>query len=237
MLQTNKPRVLLAVVTFFAFAYALFYLSSATAQEETGLDDSDVHRFQHAYSLWLQPPEPLRAALREEIRSLGLRFDGAIHEPHVTLFGAVYTTNETYVKSVARRLARTIRPFHLVYRSIENKLPNATKRWPAGLTLRYHHTAVVMDATKLACAAFNSHDQQKPHTSLLYDYDGDAWKDAALNDTVARRLTRDKGLNLTWMASEIGVYYTPLRPLWRSAADMRRVVGTWRQIAVYPMKE
>ena len=46
--------------------------------------------------------------------------NGTFHQPHATLYGAIYTMNESYVIEVAKYLAIAIKSFTLSYDCMES---------------------------------------------------------------------------------------------------------------------
>ena len=87
-----------------------------------------------------------------------------------------------------------------------------------------------MEAMKRAMNAFNGTSQQRPHLTLLYDYDGASYKKtvSTTNETIANHLLKDLKLNLSWTASYLHVAYTPLRIQWHNSSDMRNIVSKWK---------
>ena len=83
----------------------------------------------YAYSLWLLPPRELAKRLKTEIIRLGTEFNGTFHEPHVTLYGAIYTTNFKSVMEIARNLAKNIGPLFLSYDNITHSIYSTKRRW------------------------------------------------------------------------------------------------------------
>ena len=201
--------------------------------------EEDDHKFTHAYSIWLQPAEVnIFNAIQKVIKVLGSKYQGTFHQPHATLYGALYTADEEHVKAIAAKVASSIKAFSLRYKSIDCKKPDYTKRWPAGVTIRYHHDSSFMDAANLTMLAYNQTDMQKPHTTLLYDFNGDSYRDpVVLNETIYL-LEKTLGYpisQLTWTASTVNVIYTSLRNHWKSSKDMEEIVGKWKRVASYNM--
>jgi hypothetical protein len=87
--------------------------------------------FTPAYSIWLRPPKRLAKDLQSEVYSLARRFNGTFHNPHVTLGGPFFTTNESYVVEVATKMADKLRPFKLEFDSIQSKKYIAHSRFPS----------------------------------------------------------------------------------------------------------
>jgi len=197
------------------------------------------YRFSHAYSIWLQPAEQdIFHALQRVIKAMGKKYQGTFHQPHATLYGALYTGDEEYVKAIAAEVASTTKPFLLRYKSIDCKQPNNTKRWRAGVTIRYHQDRSFMNAANITMLAYNQSDMQKPHTSLLYDFNGDSYRDPLVLNTTIDQLETILGYpieQLKWKADTIHVYYTPLRDHWKSSKDMEEIVGRWKRVASYRM--
>jgi 2'-5' RNA ligase len=192
-----------------------------------------------AYSLWLRPPEHLTCVFSDEIEILGRKYNGrrtAPHFPHLTLHGAVFTTNETYVKEIAKELSRSIPPFKLHYNFTELKLFNPTHQFRGGIAIRYKSSVEVTDIMKRAAEAYGSTKAQVPHLTLLYDYDGGSFQDKnSAKESEARLLKSTRGKVFSWMAHEVEVWYTPLRDHFRSSEDMRNIVSSWKYVAKYPL--
>jgi len=70
-----------------------------------------------------------------------------------------------------------------------------------GYSIRYAQTTSYMEAAKRACEAFNKTDQQNPYLTLLNDYDGVSYESTISNETIAKRLFKEKKLNLSWTAN------------------------------------
>jgi hypothetical protein len=204
----------------------------------TSLNVQELDAIKPAYSLWLRPPEHLVRVFSDEIKLLGRRYNGTTHPPHVTLYGAVFTTNETYVKEVAKELSRSIPSFKLHYNFTELKKFNPTSRWRGGIAIRYKRTAEVKDIMKRASEAYGSTKTQIPHLTLLYDYDGGSFQDKnSAKDSDARLLKNAAGKGLfSWTAQKVEVWYTPLRDHFRSSEDMRNIVSSWKYVATYPLQ-
>ena len=99
----------------------------------------------------------------------------------------MYTGDEEYVKAIAAEVASTMKRFYLRYKSIDCKQPTNTKRWRAGLTIRYHADRSFMNTANITMLAYNldQSDIQKPHSTLLYDFTGDSYRDPlVLNRTI-----------------------------------------------------
>lgn len=197
----------------------------------------DTHTFRHAYSLWLQPVRgsSLYTALQREITRLGREYNGTSHPPHCTLYGAVYTSDETHVLSVAGNIAKQLRPFQLAFSHLNLKKHNPDKRWPGGLTMYYVQTGEVVNATVLAMRAYGATDQQTAHTTLLYDFDGRSSRDPSLVNATRLALHPFAEPSMHWLADELSVWRTPLRDRWSSSTDMQQVVGAWTRVASFAL--
>lgn len=202
-------------------------------------DKKDYHKFSQAYSLWFQPSEKHKFdVLLNEINTLAKEYSGTFHQPHATLYGAIYTENETYVTETAKYLASVISPITLQYNYMDSKKPNLNKRWRAGLTIRYVHNDNFTSAALVAMGSVRAKDCQLPHTTMLYDFNGEAYEDLSAVEKSVNRLEKHLGHNLSsfhWVAQSIAVVYTPLRDHWKSAEDMRTIVGHWKKIASFPL--
>ena len=200
---------------------------------------NDYYKFTHAYSLWVQPSESTKfQILQNEINLLAGSYNGTNHQPHATLYGAIYTTNESYVIEAARYLATVIKPFNLRYNSMDCKTPNITKRWRSALTIRYKHDKSFMEAAKIAIGTVRAKDYQKPHTSMLYDFEGNAYLNPNIVNESVKRLENKIGHSLSnfyWRADTVSVYYTPLRDHWKSSEDMKAIVNSWYRVASFNM--
>ena len=246
LLPSVSPYVLVVTCFSLIFIVALFNSNRPDIQPAphakmmTNEENKVYFRFrQYAYSLWLQPAEQdIFDAFQREIKILGGRYKGTFHQPHATLYGALYTGDEEYVKAIAAEIASTMKPFYLRYKSIDCKQPNNTKRWRAGVTIRYHHDISFMNAANITMMAYNQTDMQKPHSTMLYDFNGDSYRDSlVLNRTISQL---EKSLNhsieqLKWKADTIHVFYTPVRDHWKSSEDMQEIVGRWKRVASYKM--
>ena len=192
-------------------------------------DDKVYHRFiEHAYSIWLQPAEQdIFNAFQRVIKILGSKYEGTFHQPHVTLYGALYTGDEEYVKAIAAEVASTMKPFYLLYKSIDCKQPNNTNRLRAGVTIRYHVDRSFMNAANRTMLAYNQSDIQKPHSTLLYDFNGDSYRDPLVLNRTINQLEKSLTYSieqLKWKADTIHVFYTPLRVHWKSSKDVEEIV-------------
>lgn len=193
--------------------------------------------YEHAYSLWLQPPIEIYRPLKLAMDKLAYVYNGTYHLPHCTLFGAVYTSNESFVIDITKQIAKKLTPFTLAYDHAEVKYFNPYKRWRAGLTIKYKASENFTVASKLAADLFHSTDVQKPHTSVVYDFDGKTAEHYNLPTDFENMVKSASNLNLstmTWQVTEVHVYYTPLRQYWKSSEDQRMMVNMWRKIATFP---
>jgi len=198
------------------------------------VNPNDSHAFQHAYSLWFQPPPEIKAVLQQEINKLAEQFHGTKHEPHVTLYGAIYTTNISYVTSITQELAKKLKQtMVLKVKTVKISVFKPQNRWPSHISIQYEHSPPVISAMKLAAQMFNKTDVQVPHTSLLYDFTGKCTQSPNLNSTIFSRLLSQS--NLSWSPSEVSVVYTPIRPQFKSVQDMQEMVLKWRKVATYKL--
>lgn len=216
-------------------------MGSGMAVNMTGLDQDYYHLHPDAYGLWLQPSDAdVYNALQEAIIYLGNKYEGTSHEPHATLFGAVYTTDEEYVKRIASSLAASMKPFALRYKLISHLVPNVTKRWRAGIALDYHSDASFVIAANVSAWAYNSRTitQKSPHTSLLYEFGFDSYHHPEELNRTVERIEKRLGYpisQLTWVADIIHVYHLSLRNHWINSRDMKDNVAKWRKVASYRM--
>jgi len=212
------------------------------AVNATGRDQDFYHLHRDAYSLWLQPGDAdVYNALQEAIIYLGNKYQGTSHEPHVTLLGAVYTSDEEYVKRVASSLASSMKPFDLRYKLISHLVPNITKQWRAGIAIDYHTDANYLIAANVSARAYNSTTTMlRPHTSLLYEFEFDSYNHPEELNRTAERIERRLGYpisKLTWLADTIHVYHLSLRNHWINSKDMKDNVAKWRKVASYRMSQ
>jgi hypothetical protein len=246
-MKSNANQILVYTLGGFLLGcFAVYLLSSRsdnTSQLKTlsafRLSDDDP-TFQHAYSLWFQPSDrKIFDALRNQIQKYGRVYSGTFHEPHATLYGAIYSQNESFVKGIALELSHILTPLTLQYNFTDVKKFNPDKRWRGGLTVRYKATKEFKAAATIAATAFHATDIQKPHTSILYDYTGKSSEHYNLPSDFERSLLVDSNIDvhkLQWEANIIHVVYTPLRQYWKNEADQRAVVGLWKKVASFPMK-
>lgn len=215
-------------------------MGSGMSVNVTGLDQDYYHLYSDAYGLWLQPSDAdVYNALQEAILYLGNKYEGTSHEPHATLFGAVYTTDEEYVKRIASSLAASMTPFVLKYKLICHLVPNVTKQWRAGITIDYHSDVSFVIAANASARAYNSTRAQKlPHTSLLYEFGFDSYHHPEELNRTVQRIEKRLGYpisQLTWLADTIHVYHLSLRNHWINSRDMKDNVAKWRKVASYRM--
>lgn len=204
-----------------------------------GFDKSGHHRFTHSYSIWLQPSEEVKFnILKDEIIRLANIYNGTNHGPHATLYGPIYTINESSVIDTAKRLAASIVPFDLRFKSLDCRSLNVTKRWRSTMTIRYEENDAFTSAAKKAMVAYEGSSEQKPHSTLLYNFDGSACNSSSTLVEVVESLEmrmKGKSSDFRWTAQTLAVYYTPLRDHWKSADDMIEVVGQWQSIATFAL--
>jgi hypothetical protein len=234
----DRNSSLFVIVAFACACYIIFffYLDSGSSKN-TAASNDEVHQLVNAYSLWLRPNPEMIHTYMDEISRLGKEFNGTFHPPHVTLYGPVYATDERYVLEIAEDLARKLPPIQLNFDSVKLKIFNVSKRWPGGIKITYKKDSAFMAATRAACLAFGATDQQKPHLTLLYDFDGGSARDMESAARTRARLDAAKPASeLSWTAGAVEVWQTRLRPRWMSAADMRAIVSTWQWIATYPLR-
>eukprot|EP00667_Euglena_gracilis_P019598 EG_transcript_21030 len=210
-----------AVFAFLAFSFVLYMSFPAPKVAGDGPDS--------LYSLWIRPPDELAAVLAKEIHLLADEFQGSRHPPHVTLCGPIYTTDKQWVIKEAETLCKSIEgPIALDFNFVDLNRFNASRRFPAYMAVRYKNdrsfTAAAREATRLY--APHVHSVQRPHLSLLYDFEGRSSDDPANNASTLRRL-RQSGQPLSFTASEVQVWATPCREHWRSAADMISIISRW----------
>lgn len=197
-------------------------------------DPNDIHAFQHAYSIWFTPPPEIKAVLQGEIDKLAKQFSGTRHEPHVTLYGAIYTTNTSYVTSMTQELVKKLKnTIVLRAKTVKTSFFKPQNRWRSHISIQYENTPEIISMMKLAAQMFNATDVQRPHTTLLYDYTGKSTLEANLNSTIFSRICSQN--NLTWSPTEVHVVYTPLRPQFKSVVDMQEMVLKWRKIVTYKL--
>jgi len=219
---------------------AVHKTGSGMALNMTGLDHDYYQLHSDAYGLWLQPSDAdVYNALQESIIYLGNKYEGTSHEPHATLFGAVYTTDEEYVKRIASSLAASMKPFVLRYKLICHLVPNVTKRWRAGIAVDYHSDASFVIAANASALAYNSTIAEKPpHTSLLYEFGFDSYHHPEELNRTVQRIEKRLGYpisQLTWLADTIHVYHLSLRNHWINSRDMKDNVAKWHKVASYRM--
>jgi hypothetical protein len=200
------------------------------------------HTFQHAYSLWFQPPKAIADVHRREAEWLADQFHTPKHIPHVTIYGAVYTTDTNYVISVAKDIAKEfgrLGPMKLIPRRVQvNANLNITKRWRSSISIRYQHGDVLMKALSYAALVFGDPKSQHPHSSVIYDYLGTCTIVPGLNETIWRHLSQGDGQvdAISWIPDAVHVAYTPLRPHFISNYDMTTLVQDWKLVASIPIE-
>lgn len=203
----------------------------------SGSEASGHFRYTHAYSIWLQPTQADNfGELQSEVVRMANKYIGTSHEPHATLYGPIYSTDETSIVRLAKNLATDIAPLLLKFESMDCKKLNVTKRWRSTLTIRYEENDVFTKAAKKAMVVYGGPSWQKPHSTMLYSFDGRS----CLNESTIVEVTEslEKGMKLKlsdfkWTARTLAVYFTPLRDHWKSADDMIDIVAHWREIATF----
>jgi len=254
MLKTSSNQNLRSIVLVFLCVVSGYFIITIcipriqrnlsdpnSSPVEIAAAENDYHKFSHAYSLWLQPAEPEKfEILQDEIRYLAKKYNGTYHQPHATLYGAIYTTNESYVLETARYLATVIKPLILTYDYMDSNAPRLNSRWRGGLTIRYKYNKYFTEAAMVAMGAVRAKACSKPHTSMLYDFDGGSYDHKQSVEESEKRLEERLGYknlssNFFWQADSVAVFYTPLRDHWKSSADMSTIVGNWKRVAVFPM--
>jgi hypothetical protein len=217
---------------------------SGSLQGKTLAEDPE-YSLEYAYSLWLRPTRGVGQTFADEIKHLGTLFNGTLnHPPHVTLCGGIFTTNETFVVSRARDISKTIPPILLNYSRIEVQKFNPTARWRGGVLVCYKRDKHIMSAMELAYRSLSPYaDQpQKPHLTLLYDYDGGSYRDFLIHrNNTANKATSPpwplkKPVSFTWVATEVEIWFTPVRKHFKSAEDMRNIVALWKKIATFKLE-
>jgi hypothetical protein len=94
-----------------------------------------------------------------------------------------------------------------------------------------------MEATKFARECYrNMTIQQRPHMTLLYDFDGQSSLVLGLNESIWTHFIEKDEINLSWMANDIHVWYTPLRKNFYNVTDMRNIVSQWRRVASFKLR-
>lgn len=122
----------------------------------------------------------------------------------------------------------------MIFDHLEIKKFQKHTRWRGGLVIRYVQTNETTSAMRLAADYFNSSTPQRPHLTLLYDYDGYSSNVPNVNITVLKRL-EEKGVNLSWTAKSIAIVYTPIRKHFKSSQDMRNLVNHWSVVTRYQL--
>lgn len=116
------------------------------------------------YALWLLPPPPERARLRELIRTLAQQHGTPVFEPHVTLLGGIDDAQPTALAATAA-LARRIAPLRI-------RLGEIGQRDSYFQCLFVHAIpdAALLQAHRLAREAFARREDAEflPHLSLVY---------------------------------------------------------------------
>jgi len=80
--------------------------------------------------------------------------------------------------------------------------------------------------------AVRATDCQTPHTTMLYDFDGESYNHKQSVEESEKRLEERLGYknlssNFFWQADSVAVFYTPLRDHWKRSADMSTIVGNF----------
>jgi len=164
-----------------------------------------------ACSLWLLPPETLRARLATLIAELARRHGTVAFEPHVTLLGGIAAPEESLLGG-ARGLVARLRPFDV-------------RLGDVGFGAELFHcvfvavteTPALLQAHALAQEAFGlaSAEPFRPHLSLVYGHLDHAEKQAA------RSAAGD--LSASFIADSL------------HAMDTSGEVARWRRLANYPL--
>lgn len=203
-----------------------------------------------AYSIWYLPPADKAKTMKKIIYELADEYNGSYHDPHATLYGAIYSTDVTYLLEKTKMLASTIPPMHMRFRKIDIMNFRKLSRFRGGVTLRYVESPAFKRAAIFAANAFNRTDYQHPHTTLLYDREGNAAGRTCLNETIAEifrvyhgQFTSQKNVKkisvvdlMSWKADSIALVYTPIRDHFLSTQDMKDLISQWKLIEAFPLK-
>lgn len=115
------------------------------------------------YSIWIVPPEPIEAHLRQTVEKLAKEFKGPIFEPHMTLLGDIEGDIADF-KEKAQQLASTIDELELSLGSV-----SFSTTYFQSVFVRVNSTAKLMNLNLEAKKLFGvSNNVFMPHISLLY---------------------------------------------------------------------
>ena len=115
------------------------------------------------FTLWLVPREPLLGLLRSTIHKLAAESGAVEFEPHVTVFCAPSTGDES--RAVARRIGRQYAPIELTAERLDH-----SELYTKTLFVQFRDSAVLRQMFETAAANFSrpSNYLLNPHLSLLY---------------------------------------------------------------------
>jgi hypothetical protein len=204
--------------------------------------------YKEAYSLWYLPPAKIAKPMKQLIDHLADQYNGTYHDPHVTLYGPIYSTDLKSLHKASKQLASSIPATQMNYNRIDVKAFRPSSRFRGGIAIRYEETPSFKKAAIHAASIFNHTDYQHPHTSLLYDHDGNSAEKSHLNESIVELFrmfynqqfsskesfqTTSAANLFSWKAEAIALVYTPLRDHFLNTHDIKTIVSRWRIIETY----